>query len=48
MLTVLGLLVLIAFILVIVSAIGKCPLWIPLLLVTIVMLIQYVPGINLR
>lgn len=42
--SVLGLLILVAFILTIVSAIGKCPLWIPVVLLCIVGLLNYFPS----
>ena len=43
MLTVLLLLFLAAFLLTIASAIGRCPLWIPVLLVCVAGLLQHLP-----
>ncbi len=43
MLTVTFLLVLIAFALVIASAVGRCPLWIPVLLLSLVELLRVIP-----
>jgi hypothetical protein len=42
-LTIFALLAIMAVILVIVSAIGKCPLWIPVFLIALAMLLQAVP-----
>jgi hypothetical protein len=41
--SVIGLLTIIAFALTIVSAIGRCPLWIPVLLLTIIHLLSFLP-----
>lgn len=43
MLTITFTLALIAFFLTIASATGRCPLWIPVLLVTIIMLVPSIP-----
>lgn len=43
MLTVTLLLLLAAFICTIASALGKCPLWVSVLLVVIVLLLQHIP-----
>ena len=43
MVTVVMLLVVIAFALTIAAAIGKCPIWIPVLLLTLVSLLQVMP-----
>ncbi len=43
MLTVVGFLIVAAFGLTIASAIGKCPLWIPVLLLTLIALLQILP-----
>jgi len=43
MLTVIGLLVIIAFALTIASAINKCPLWVPVLLLALVELLRILP-----
>lgn len=43
MLTVVGFLVIAAFVSTIVSAIGKCPLWVPVLLLTLVELLRILP-----
>lgn len=43
MLTVIGLLTLIAFVLVILSALGKAPLWIPVFLLTLIHLLSLIP-----
>ncbi len=43
MLTVIGFLVIAAFIATIVSALGKCPLWVAVLLLTVVELIRILP-----
>jgi hypothetical protein len=43
MLTVLGLLILAAFICTIVSALGKCPVWVPVLLLCVVELVRILP-----
>ena len=43
MLTVIGFLVIAAFIAVIVSALGKCPLWVGVLLLCVVELIRILP-----
>lgn len=41
--TVLVLLAVVAFLLTIASAVGKCPCWVPLVIVTLVLLIERVP-----
>ena len=43
MVTVVMLLVVVAFALTVASAIGKCPLWMPVLLLTLVSLLQVLP-----
>ncbi len=43
MLTVIGVLVVVAFICVIVSAAGKCPLWVGVLLLCVVELLRILP-----
>ena len=43
MLTVIGFLVIAAFVATIVSAIGKCPLWVAVLLLCVVELIRILP-----
>lgn len=43
MLTVLGFLIVSAFICTLVSAIGRCPLWVPTLLLCVVALLQVLP-----
>lgn len=43
MLTVIGFLVIVAFICTIVSALGKCPLWVSVLLLCLVELIRILP-----
>jgi hypothetical protein len=43
MLTVLLLLAAAAFVLTLVSAAGKCPLWVPVLLCTLVLLLERMP-----
>jgi hypothetical protein len=42
-LTVIGLLVLIGFALTIANAVGKCPLWVPVLLLYIVEMLRILP-----
>lgn len=41
--TVISVLIVLALVLTIVSAIGRCPLWIPVLLLTLVELIRIIP-----
>lgn len=43
LLTVLGFLIVSAFICTIVSAIGKCPVWVPVLLLCVVELLRILP-----
>lgn len=43
MITVTLLLILAAFVCTIASALGKCPLWVPVLLVALVMLLERMP-----
>jgi hypothetical protein len=43
LLTVIGVLVITAFICTIVSALGKCPIWVPMLLIVVVELLRIAP-----